>query len=70
MESAVTVADQVEQVVRQRPGFTEREIAEELFSNPYQQRVNSVCRMLALQCRVRRSGAGGASDPYRYHPET
>lgn len=63
----MTVADQIEALVRRRGGLTEAEIADELFTNAYQQRVNSSCRRLLRESRVRRDGKGGAQDPYRYY---
>ena len=62
------IADQIENLARRRPGLTEAQIADELFTHPYQQRVNSSCRRLLKESRVRREGKGGRSDPYRYFP--
>ena len=36
----ITVADRIERLVSRRGGLTEADIADELFTNPYQQRVN------------------------------
>lgn len=62
----MTVADRIVDLVRHRPGLTEAEIADELFTNAYQQRVNSTCRRLLRESYVKREGRGGPNDPYRY----
>lgn len=62
----MTTSEDVESLVRRRSGLTEAQIAEELFINPYQQRVNSSCRRLLRESKVRREGRGGPGDPYRY----
>lgn len=62
----MSIADQTETLIRQRSGLTEAQIADELFSNGYQQRVNSSCRRLLRESRVRREGKGGRADPFRY----
>lgn len=61
-----TRRDVVEEIVRRKPGLTEIQIAEEIFSNPYQQRVNPICRAMVTEGRLRRSGRGGMNDPYTY----
>ena len=62
----MTVADRILDLVRRRPHVTERELAELLFDEAYQQRVNSTCRRLLAAGRVRREGRGGPGDPFRY----
>jgi hypothetical protein len=62
----MSVTDQIEALIRQRPGLTETQIADELFINGYQQRVNSSCRKLIQESKVRRAGKGGSADPFRY----
>ena len=64
----MTIAEQINDLVRRRGALTEAQIADELFTNGYQQRVNSSCRRLVRESRIRREGKGGASDPYRYYP--
>jgi hypothetical protein len=65
----MAVADDIEGLVRKKPGMTEAELAEALFgAEGYQQRVNSTCRRLIAQGRVHRRGGGYQSDPFRYHP--
>lgn len=65
----VTVAEQIEALVRRRPGLTEAELADALFPDgAYQQRVNSTCRALIKAGRVHRRGQGGRGDPFRYSP--
>jgi hypothetical protein len=62
----MALADDIEALVKRRPGLTEAEIADELFAHPYQQRVNPTCRRLISEARLRRTGRGGSADPYRY----
>lgn len=62
----VSLADDIESLVRRRPNLTERQIAEALFANGYQQRVNPTCRQLVAERRITRFGAGGIDDPFRY----
>jgi len=62
------LADDLEKLICRRPGLTEAELAAELFGNDgYQQRVNSTCRRILKQGRVRREGTGYQADPYRYY---
>ena len=63
-----TVAEKIVELVGRRSGLTETQIADELFRDPYQQRVNSVCRRLVQKSRLRRDGRGGRHDPFRYYP--
>jgi hypothetical protein len=64
----MTVADDIEDLVRRRPGWTESELAAKLFpDDPYQQRVNSTCRRLVREGRLQRQGRGGSGDPFRYY---
>lgn len=64
----MTVHEQIEDLVGRRPGLTEAEIASILFgADGYQQRVNSDCRWLVGQGRIRRQGDGGPADPFRYY---
>lgn len=62
----MALADDLETLIRTQPGLTERQLADELFSDAYQQRVNSTCRRLIREGRVRQQGRGGAADPFRY----
>lgn len=62
----MTIADQIEALIGRRVGLTETQIADELFVNGYQQRVNSSCRRLQREGRARRVGRGGQNDPFRY----
>jgi hypothetical protein len=64
----MTIADEIEALVRSRPGQTESELAEKLFpDDPYQQRVNPTCRRLIREGRLQRQGRGGPGDPFRYY---
>ena len=64
----MALADDIEALVAMRPGLTEAQIAEHLYgADGYQQKVNSTCRRLVRQGRVRRDGQGYQSDPYTYH---
>lgn len=63
----MTVADDIESLIRRKPGLSEIEIAEALFgASAYQQRVNSTCRRLIAEGRIARSGDGGIAEPFRY----
>ena len=62
----VSRLDRVLSAIEQRPNLTEIEIAEATLSNPYQQRVNPICRRLLKEGRVDRHGKGGPADPFRY----
>lgn len=63
----MTVADRIQELVARHPGLTEAQIAEQLFgAGGYQQRVNSTCRRLVRQGRLRRGGNGYQADPYTY----
>jgi hypothetical protein len=62
----MALVDEILELVKCKPGLTEAQIAEELFSDPYQQRVNSTCRRLVREAVIRRRGRGGPSDPFRY----
>ena len=62
-----SIADRIVALVRDKPGLTEREIAEELFGpKATQQRVNQDCRLLVDRGVLRRNGYGGPADPYVY----
>ncbi|MGP8232923.1 MAG: hypothetical protein ACLQL2_09700 [Methylovirgula sp.] len=65
----MTVADDILDEVRRKPGLTEIDLAALIFGrqNAYQQRVNSVCRHLAAEGRLIRKGKGGFADPFTYH---
>jgi hypothetical protein len=63
----VSRLDRIVAAITRKPHMTELEIAEVVTpSNPYQQRVNSVCRRLLREGRIERHGKGGAFDPYTY----
>jgi len=65
----VTVAERVEELVREEPGMTEAQLSQALFGDEgYQQRVNSTCRRLIEAGRIERQGNGGPSDPFTYRP--
>jgi len=64
----VTVGERIEALVTRITGLTEAQIAEHLFgAGGYQQRVNSVCRRLVKEDRLKRLGKGYQSDPYTYY---
>ncbi|KAA9016236.1 MULTISPECIES: hypothetical protein [Sphingobium] len=63
----MTLADQIEDIVGRRTDMTEAMLAEALFGSAgYQQRVNSTCRRMIKEGRLKRSGRGGATDPFTY----
>lgn len=64
----MTIAEDIEALVRRRAGWTEIELAAKLFpDDPYQQRVNPTCRRLIPEGRPQRQGRGGPGDPFRYY---
>ena len=63
----MAVEDKIIDLVRRRSGLTEAELASEIFGKEgYQQRVNSTCRRLLKEGKLKRHGRGGASDPFTY----
>jgi hypothetical protein len=63
----MALADDLQALITRKPGLSEADLAAELFgSDGYQQRVNSTCRRMIKQGRVRREGNGYQADPYRY----
>jgi hypothetical protein len=67
-DSTMTIADDIEDRVRRKPGLTEAELAAFLFGRDgYQQQVNSACRRLVRDGRIVRHGRGGPGDPFTYH---
>lgn len=64
----MTVAQQIIRIIREKPGLTERQIAERLFGEDGSiQRVNPTCRKLLTMGWVVRQGRGWAADPFTYH---
>lgn len=62
-----SVTDRVYELIKQRPGMTELEIAKALFGkSAVQQNVNQECRLLVRLGLVDRLGVGGRGDPYTY----
>lgn len=62
-----SIADRILELIRNRPGMTELEIAKELFGpSAVQQNVNQDCRLLVSLGLIDRLGEGGRSDPYTY----
>jgi len=56
-------------IIARHPGLTERELSEKVYGpGGYQQQVNGDCRLLLNRGLVKRHGAGGVSDPFRYYP--
>jgi hypothetical protein len=65
------VPERILDLVRQSPGLTELEMARKLFGpSAVQQQVNQHCRDLVKRGRLKRRGAGGATNPFTYHPST
>ncbi|MXW84973.1 MAG: hypothetical protein F4Z55_03290 [Boseongicola sp. SB0667_bin_21] len=64
----ITNADRLLSLIRERPGLTERELAQSRFGEGApQQKVNQDCTLLLSRGLVERRGKGGYHDPYRYH---
>jgi hypothetical protein len=53
----MTVAEEIQLLVSRREGLTETQIAESLFDDAYQQRVNYNCRRLVKEGRLERRGS-------------
>lgn len=61
--------DDVERIVRTRPGLSATQIAGALFGiDGYGERVRSACQALQRFGRIERAGKGGPGDPFRYFP--
>ncbi len=61
--------DDIERIIRSKPGLKATEIAAELYgASGYHQRVAAECRALVHIGRIERRGDGGPGDPYRYFP--
>ena len=63
----MALADEIEKLVRRKPGLTEIDLARMLPGPVYQQQVNSTCRRLVAESRLERQGRGGWGDPFTYH---
>lgn len=64
----MSVIDDVEVLIHQRPGLTEVQIAETVLGNgARQQRVNPSCRQLVKEGQVERHGRGGPGEPFTYY---
>jgi hypothetical protein len=62
-----SVAGQIIELVKNRPGMTELEISKAIFRrSAVQQQVNQHCRALLKTGQLQRRGRGGASDPFTY----
>jgi hypothetical protein len=65
----VMLLDDVERIIRERPGLTATQIARALYGrNGYAEQVNHGCLALARVGRIERRGRGGPGDPFTYHP--
>ena len=62
------LADEIEKLVRRKPGLTEIDLARMLPGPVYQHQVNSICRRLVAHGCLERQGKGGWGDPFTYHP--
>jgi hypothetical protein len=63
------LADEIERLVRRKPGLTVIELVRRLHGRAtYQQQVNSACRRLVAEGRLERQGRGGWGDPFTYYP--
>jgi hypothetical protein len=65
----LTTQDVLEFLIKKGPGRTEAELADAIFgAGGYPQRVHIDCARLVTGKSVRRRGAGGRADPFRYYP--
>jgi hypothetical protein len=61
--------DDVERIIREKPGLTATQIARLLFgAGGYAEKVNHSCLALARVGRVERYGRGGPGNPFTYYP--
>ena len=66
----LTIMQKIMQIITDKPGLTESEIACEIFGpHGVQQQVNGDCRLLVDQGIARREGRGGSGEPFRYFME-
>lgn len=62
--------EDVEALVRRKPGMTAPDIARALFGGAgIQQQVNPSLLGLSREGRIDRRGYGGPGDPFTYHPK-
>ena len=65
----MALADEIEKLVRRKPGLTDVELVRRLHGRAaYQLQVNSTCRRLVAEGRLERQGRGGWGDPFTYYP--
>ena len=65
----MALADEIEELVRRKPGLTDVELVRRLHGRAaYQLQVNSTCRRLVAEGRLERQGRGGWGDPFTYYP--
>jgi hypothetical protein len=65
----MALAEEIEGLVRLRPGLTEIELVR-MVQRPgsYLPQVKSACRRLVAAGRLERQGKGGWAHPFTYHP--
>ena len=69
IDCAAMLLDDVERIIRERPGLTATQIARVLFgANGYAEQVNHSCLALARVGRIERRGRGGPGAPFAYYP--
>ena len=67
----MALAEEIEELVRLKPGLTEIDLARMVQSpGSYQLQVRFVCRRLVAEGLLERQGKGGWLDPFTYHPPT
>jgi len=60
--------DDVERIIREKPGLTATQIASELFGlDGYGERVRTICQALYASGRIERAGDGRPGSPFRYY---
>jgi len=65
----MALADEIEKLVRRKPGLTQMDLARMLHGRAgYKQQVNLTCRRLVAEGRLERKGRGGWGDPFTYYP--
>ena len=65
----MALADEIEELVRSKPGLTDLDLVRMLHDRTrYQRQIKSTCRRLVVEGRIQRQGKGGWCNPFTYYP--
>jgi hypothetical protein len=68
-DNLAMLIDDVEKLIRERPGMKATELAMAFYGpGGYHDRIGGLCRQLFQAYRIERRGNGGPGDPFRYYP--